>query len=171
MGVFAGALIKKRRYWPALVPGNAIDRKFEALDVGDATSVKGSYEGVPYNIWCMKDVGYVTKIMGTGMGLGYPVERMHSRQLDDGTTRRFKYPEPFYLHFKYRHLIDDHNNIHHAVPSIKGTLKTQCWAIPVFKLVLSVAEVNMYLTIQHFVCSSEENVQQMFEFIRRMGFN
>ena len=41
MGIFAGALMKQQCYWPALVPGNAIDRKFENLDVGDATSVKG----------------------------------------------------------------------------------------------------------------------------------
>ena len=61
-----------------MVPGNAIDTMFEALDVGDATSVKRMIRRVPYNIWCMKDVGYVTKIMGTGMGLGNPEHRMHS---------------------------------------------------------------------------------------------
>ena len=79
MDIFAGALIKKHCYWLSLVPSNAIDTKFEALDVGDATSVKGSYKGVPYNIWCMKDVGYVTKIMGKGMGLGYSDDRIWSR--------------------------------------------------------------------------------------------
>ncbi len=98
----------------------------------------------------------MTKLMGTGMAFAYPDDRMHSRQLDDGTTKQFKYPEPYYLHFKYRHLIDDHNNIHHEVPSIEGTLKTQRWAIPVFQFVLAVAEVNMYLTMRHFVWYREE---------------
>ena len=40
MDIFAGALIKKHCYWLSLVPSNAIDTKFEALDVGDAISVK-----------------------------------------------------------------------------------------------------------------------------------
>ncbi len=79
MDIFAGVLIKKQCFWPALVPGNDIDMEFEALDVGDATSVKRMIRRVPYSIWCMKDVGYVTKIMGKGMGLGYPDDRMCSR--------------------------------------------------------------------------------------------
>lgn len=32
-GVFAGALIKKRRYWPKYVPGDAIDEKFKTMEV------------------------------------------------------------------------------------------------------------------------------------------
>lgn len=78
MGIFVGALIKKHKYWPELVPSNAIDKKFENLKVCDATSVKGSYDRVLYNTWCTKDVGYMTEVMGTGLGLGYLDDRMHS---------------------------------------------------------------------------------------------
>jgi hypothetical protein len=37
VGMFACTVIKKRRYWPALVPGEAISREFDNLElkVGD----------------------------------------------------------------------------------------------------------------------------------------
>ena len=47
-GIFSGALIKKRRYWPALVPGDAIDQYFEDKPVGSAAAVAGKLDGVPY---------------------------------------------------------------------------------------------------------------------------
>lgn len=45
----------------------------------------------------------------------------------------FKYPEPFKWHYDYKHLIDNHNNRRHVVPSIEGSLKTQQWAMRLFK--------------------------------------
>jgi hypothetical protein len=40
VGVFAGALIKKRRYWPALDAGDAIDSYFDNKQVGDVAAVE-----------------------------------------------------------------------------------------------------------------------------------
>ena len=68
VGVFAGALIKKHHFWPALVPGDAIDGPFENLEVGSMNAVSGSLDSIKCHIWAMKDAGYVTKIMGTASG-------------------------------------------------------------------------------------------------------
>jgi hypothetical protein len=37
-GVFAAAVIKKQKYWPKYVPGDAIDEKMEPAEVGDCTT-------------------------------------------------------------------------------------------------------------------------------------
>ncbi|KAL3782157.1 hypothetical protein HJC23_004520 [Cyclotella cryptica] len=89
VGVFAGALIKKRRFWPALVPGNVIDRHFDEKEVGTVAAVGGSLDGVKYHIWAMKDAGYVTKIMGTASGLIYWDDRLHTRQVDGNGVNMF----------------------------------------------------------------------------------
>ena len=65
IGVYAGALIKKRRYWPKFVPGDEIDAHFADKEVGDTDSLHGTLEGVPYDIFCMKEPPYVMKIMST----------------------------------------------------------------------------------------------------------
>ncbi len=44
----------------------------------------GKLDRVPYNIFCLKDQGYMTKIMGMGPGLFYNDDRVHSRALEDG---------------------------------------------------------------------------------------
>ena len=100
-GVYAGALIKKRRYWPSLVPRDAIYQHFEDKEIGAGAAVEGNHDGVCYNIWAMRDTGYVTKIMGTASGLFFPEERMHTRHLEGGHTALFCYTELYYLHFKY----------------------------------------------------------------------
>ena len=65
VGVFAGALIKKRRYWPKHVKGEMIDAHFSDARVGHVDSWSGKLNDVPYDIFCMKEPDYVMKIMGT----------------------------------------------------------------------------------------------------------
>ena len=65
MGLFAGALIKKRRYWPSLIPGDRNDAHFDSMNIGDVHTIMGEQDGFPYSIWGMKDPGYVMKIMAT----------------------------------------------------------------------------------------------------------
>ena len=155
MGVFACALIKKRRYWPALVPGDAMDQHIGQLNVGESAAISGTHNGVPYNIWGMKEPDYVMKLMATGGQL-----------LSDNTcketkrtwkvngverTTTFKYPFPVDWHFKYRHAIDDHNNLRHALPSIEDAWSTIRWPVRVFSFILALTEANAFLSLRYFV--------------------
>ncbi|KAL7484030.1 hypothetical protein ACHAW6_009672 [Cyclotella cf. meneghiniana] len=144
-GVYAGALIKKWRYWASLVPGKAIDEYFNNKVVGDVDSVEGNLDGVRYNIWCMKTQGTLQKLW--------------AQHLDYSTLTigiafvcwvTLKYTEPFYLRNKYCHLVDDHNNKRHTVPSIEGSLKTQRWTMRVFQYVLATTETDCFLAHQYF---------------------
>ena len=60
-GVFAASLIKKRRYWPTKVPGNAMQQHFdeEGVNVGDTDAIQGTMDGIIYNLWGMKEPDYV----------------------------------------------------------------------------------------------------------------
>jgi hypothetical protein len=42
-GVFTRALIKKHRYWPALVAGDTIDHYFDEKEVGTIAVVEGNH--------------------------------------------------------------------------------------------------------------------------------
>lgn len=156
ISVFAGALIKKHHYWMSLVPGHTINNQCDEQEVGSVAAVQGDLDVVRYNIWAMKDAGYMTESMGTASRLFYTNDHLHSRMLDGGQTVQFKYTEPYNLHFKYLHLIDDHNNKRHAVSLIEGSLDTQRWAMLVFQFMLAVSEVNLYLANKAFAWSGEE---------------
>eukprot|EP00804_Cyclotella_cryptica_P018793 CCRYP_021187-RA/>CCRYP_021187-RA protein AED:0.33 eAED:0.33 QI:0/0/0/1/0/0/2/0/393 len=168
-GVYGGALIKKRRYWPSMVAGDAIDKHFDDKEVGSVAAVEGTHDGVRYNIWVMKDAGYVTKIMGTASGLFYPEERMHTRRLEGGETASFRYTEPYYLHFKYGHLIDDHNAKRHTVPAIETSLVTTRWAMRVFQYLWATSEVNYFLGCKAFKWGGEEKMKGL-EFRRAVSW-
>jgi len=68
VGMFACAVIKKRRYWPAFVPGEAISREFGNLElkVGDTLAISGKLDGEEYFFWALKEPSYIMKMMVTG---------------------------------------------------------------------------------------------------------
>ena len=117
VGVYAGILIKKRMYWPKHVLGDMIDKYFDNKDVVETDSLHGELDGIQYNISCMKEPQYVTKIMATYSGLIVKEGQKESIRKyvrdDENKEISFKYTTPFSNHFDYRHVVDDHNNLRH----------------------------------------------------------
>ena len=64
-GVFASALIKKRRYWPKFIRGEEIKENFADKDVGDADSWGGVLDDKPLHVYAMKEPNYVMSLMST----------------------------------------------------------------------------------------------------------
>lgn len=159
-GIFACALIKKRRYWPTLVPGEAIDAYFAEKDVGEHDSIQGTTEdGLTYFIWAMKEPDYVMKLMATGGRNEKSEETKLTSQtwIENGVKKEvyFHYPYPVHYHYKHPHLIDDHNNLHHAVPSIEESWSTKQWEVRVFAFILAVCEVNAFLALRYFTFANK----------------
>ncbi len=62
----------------------------------------------------------------------------------------FRFQCPYDWHYKFRHAVDDHNNLHHALPSVEHTITTACWEMHAFSFVLAVTEVNAFLAYRLF---------------------
>eukprot|EP00986_Skeletonema_menzelii_P014601 scaffold9796_cov108-Skeletonema_menzelii.AAC.1 len=154
-GVFAGALIKKRRYWPKYVPGQAMAQWFADKAVGSLGCISGVLNNCKYTIWAMKEPNYVMKIMATGGNMFTEGCREVNRVVNN-VTKTFSYPWPVETHFLYRHAVDDHNNLRHALPSIEDTWRTDRWPCRVFAFILAVSEVNCYLAKKHWCWSGNE---------------
>jgi hypothetical protein len=65
VGVFAAALIKKRRYWPKHVNGEAIAAHFADKEIGYTDALPGEPYGVNFHLFCMKEPDYVMSLMST----------------------------------------------------------------------------------------------------------
>ena len=87
-------------------------------------------------------------------------------------SKKFNYAKPFDWHFKYRHAVDDHNNLRHALPSIEDGWRTIRWENRVFSFVLAVSEINAYLFLRYFVCANWErdNVPTLLMFRRKLAW-
>ena len=72
-GFYAAALIKKRKYWPTGVTGDAIYEYFAEKYVTHVDMLEAITEDFPegkeFIIFCFKDPEYVMKIMATWMTL------------------------------------------------------------------------------------------------------
>ena len=94
------------------------------------------------------------KIMATWMTLeeldGADTRREYKGRDGESLTRLFKYRQPFGLHFRYRHQVDDHNNRKHSHISIERTWATKLCPNRNFAWYLAVTEVNTALADGHF---------------------
>lgn len=158
-GVYGAALIKKRRYWPKSVPGNEIDKHFEDKEVGYCSMLQTkTEEGKPFKIFCMKEPDYVMKVMASWMTLNELEGARTKRDWKENgvnKSKTFNYRQPFGLHFRYRHQVDDHNNRRHAPISIERTWATKFWADRNFAWYLAVSMVNANLAHGHFQNNGE----------------
>ncbi len=112
------------------------------------------------------------KIMGTGGALvsdGCKVVCCKWKDGNESHTQQFTYTKPFQWHFQYRHIVDDHNNLRHSLPSIEDTWRTDRWPSRVFAFLLALSEVNSYLVMRHF-CWKDEEVPTYLKFRRILAW-
>jgi len=175
VGVYASAVIKKRRYWPKYCPGKAMDQRMASKDIGDTDCIEGKLDETNYCLYMMKEPDFVMKMMATYGALNpFPDEKDSTRYyMKDGNkvTKTFKFTEPYSNHYRFRHAVDDHNNLRHQVPSIEGTWVTQRWPIRVLGFLLAISEVNCFLAFRTFIWQSGKDDSTLRTFRRRMALS
>jgi hypothetical protein len=67
VGLFACAVIKKRRYWSAMVPGEEMSQALDEANVGTSMAISGMLDGVKHFLWGLKEPSYVMKIWHHGV--------------------------------------------------------------------------------------------------------
>ena len=125
-------MFKKCRYCPTGVPGYLIDTHFEYKEVSDGLMIEAITEyNKLFKIFCMKDPDCVIKIM-TGWLILDELDGERTRRyfVDINGTKemkQFTYHNPFGIHFRYRHQIDNHNNWRYAQIFLERTWATKFW--------------------------------------------
>ena len=170
-GIFGSAVIKKRRFWPKYIDGDGIDKRFEDRNVGTVEDHPGMLGGVPFKVFVLKEEDYSMKLMATYGARtevdGGVTQRSITTRSGEKATVTFKYMEPFFNHFKYRHQVDDHNNMRHSPISLEESLSTKDWKIRVFSFILAIVEVNARLAFCRWI-STDKSVTQL-EFRRLLA--
>jgi Transposase IS4 len=151
-GVFGAAIVKKRRYWPKYVKGDEIKTYFEGRQVGDADALSATLDGTHFHLMSMKEPDYVMTLMSTYGTCDRSGKETERDVLVGGIRQKvkFNYPEVVGNHFKYRHLVDDHNNRRHSPISFEENWATKTWENRVFAFLIAITEVNLCLVSHYF---------------------
>mmetsp|Transcript_14117 Transcript_14117/g.21448 ORF Transcript_14117/g.21448 Transcript_14117/m.21448 type:complete len:179 (-) Transcript_14117:2424-2960(-) len=100
----------------------------------------------------MKEPDYTMMLMST-YGSLVRLGTVKSRSWMEGNTKcsaSFQYPEVVHNHFKYRHMVDDHNAKRHSPLSLEMSWATKWWPNRVFSFLLAVTEINIYNSMSYF---------------------
>ena len=147
-GVYGASLIKKEKYWPKGVLGAAIGAHFEDKYVNHCDMLEASIDGLPFQVMCMKKTNYMTKIIYNWMTLDKFEGRQTQRcYLVDGvkTTKTLCYKQPFGMHYKFIHQVDDNNNRQHSHILVERTWAAKFWEDRNCAWYLATSEVNTNL--------------------------
>ena len=171
VGVFASAVIKKRRYWPRHIDGAAVDAHMATKEVGGSDVLHGTLDGIPYSVFAMKEPDYVMKIMSTYGTLLPPDHQPETFRTVDDAPLSFRYTEPFANHYFARHCVDDHNNLRQGTISLEESWKTHRWEMRVFAFILGVIEVNVYNAFRYFVWmkNDQESTNDFISFRKKLA--
>ena len=173
-GVFAAALIKKRRYWPKHIQGDAIKNHFATKEVGDVDAWPGVLDGVRVHIFAMKEPDYVMSLMstyGTLVRGGEQKERNY-KDIGGNKRRRFFYPELIVDYFSSRDKVDSHNGSRMFPIALEETWKTKRWPCRVFQFLLAITEVNMKLISEYYYgCDKTSMLDFRKRFAKEMIYN
>ena len=167
-GVFAGALIKKRRYWPAGVDGEAVKAHFAEKEVGSVDVWPGTLDNTPFKLACMKEPDYVLMIMMT-YGTLQRVGETHERNYEDQSVKKsktFQYPEVIFNHYQYRDAVDDNNGARMYPIALEKTWKTTRWPCRIFTFLFATTEVNCCKAYQYIY--NHGNISQQ-DFRKKLG--
>jgi hypothetical protein len=168
VGVFASAVVKKRRYWPKYIKGDDIKRHFEGKTIGDDDALAGTLDGEEFHIYVLKDDGYNDILMST---YGLMERKDHETRrflIQQNRSVKFHYPEVFSNHFKYRGSVDSHNAKRHAPIGLETTWATKTWENRVFAFILAVTEVNVFIASNYFFNGKHES---MLDFRKVFAYN
>lgn len=173
-GVFAAAIVKKRRYWPKYIDGEGIKQHFEGMEVGAVDAIRGTLDGTTFHVMGMKEAPYVMTVMttyGTINRTGKETERFVGPPADRRRIK-FNYPEVFGNHFKYRHMVDDHNARRHAPISFEESWATKTWTHRIFAFLIAITEVNMQLCSKYFYVKDDvSQINYRKELCKSLIFN
>ena len=165
-GVFASALIKKRKYWPAHVKGDEINKYFDDKEVGYTNSLPGEMDGIPFHIYGLKEPDYVMKLMSTygtnERNTNHKTRRLYKNDNKEQVSTDFYYPEIMSNHFKFRHAVDDHNAKRHAPICLEHVWATKYWPHRPFSFLLAITEVNVNLAEAYFINKTNAMPQLQF---------
>jgi hypothetical protein len=165
-GVFASALIKKRRFWPKGINGDEITSHFDDLPVGRTDRLPGTCENIPFDVFAMKEPDYVMMLMSTYGALAeHPDQEFSYRgSAAGGDATCFKYKEVISNHYRYRGAVDEHNSKRHdggtgCGISLEASWATIRWENRVFSFMLGISEVNAFLARSRFGGEIETQIQ------------
>ena len=118
----------------------------------------------------MKEPNYVIKIMCKWMTLDdFEGGQTRRDYLVDGvkTTKTFCYKQPFRMHYKFRHQVDDNNNRRHSPISVERTWATKFCEYRNCSWYLATSEVNTNLAWGYF--RREGKVDATLDFWRKLA--
>lgn len=165
-GVYASALIKKRRFWPKGIDGDDIARHFVHKPVGATDRLPGICDNVKFDVFAMKEPDYVMMLMSTYGALTelHDQEFSYRGSAAAGDATHFKYKEVVANHYKYRGAVDEHNAKRHdggtcCGISLESSWATARWENRVFSYMLGVSEVNAFLGWSYWGTEKETQIQ------------
>jgi hypothetical protein len=132
--------VKKRRYWPTGIPGEAITSAVSALELGAVKYLESDRKDL--FIACCKDTLPIV-LLATAGDSSVVDDDIQTRYVKDEKFE-FKRSLVYSLYYKHRHSVDDNNNLRSHTAPIDAGFGTHNWILRTFSFIVALAEANAF---------------------------
>lgn len=149
---FPISCIKRKRYYPANVPGADMDKEAEKLEVGKSVAKKGKFTFpgdstvLPFHIVATRDSKYVFKLLCTAGATNVPEGPLVKRK---GKVT-FQHHQSANWYYRGRASVDHNNNKRQHDRPLEEVWVTHDWQHRVLAHLVNTSEVNACYAFGHF---------------------
>lgn len=152
LGLLGTICIKKRRYWPAGIPGDDIVNDFLHKPMFQCRATKLIDGGHPFHVFAMRDTSHVTMFMSTCGSTSDSGRKSFRSQVYDDEGKKLPAPKPLMIdlpvilnnYYTCRHAVDDNNHTRQATADIETAWTTREWVHRQFAFVIGVCVANAH---------------------------
>ena len=147
-GIYAFAIIKKKRYWPKNVDGEALRVAAANIPLGQCLTKQGECKigqsTHRFFLLAQRDSSVVVLAMST-QGTIHPTGKLVHRG-----PQSFRRPAVFDEYYMARHSVDDNNNLRQGHRGVEAIWETRAWSHRIFAFILGLSEANSWLAWKFF---------------------
>lgn len=165
-GIHSIFALKKQSGWRQGVPGDHVLFPLSQLELGNSVCLQSTRARQPhFFIAGLLDMNPCILMANASSMSVSPDAREQTRWTKAGatpkTTVKFKRPEVFEIYYRYRHAVDDANNLRQNARSIEYAWQTKTWIHRSFAFLLGVAEANAFNAYRHFASTTDVGHPQL----------
>ena len=159
-GLYAVAIIKKKRYWPKHIDGDFITTGVANLPLGTCVAQlgkarRGPFE-FPFYLVALRDSNHVVLAMAT-QGTTLPTGKLVHRG-----PLSFRRPAVIDNYYISRHSVDDNNNLRQGHRGVEEAWESRTWMHRIFAYVLGVVESNAFCAHNYLTFTGKRRTHMQF---------
>lgn len=139
--VYSASVVKKRKYWPKHIPGDAIMEHMQHKPIGELHVKPTAVDGIPMSLWCVRHARFTFIVLATYGAMASRPTVMYSVSTQERLTVQRN--NVFDHYYRAKHAVDDNNHLRQGhINALEASWASKRWIVRQFAFIVALAQTN-----------------------------